>query len=729
MADPHLLQQTQHSLAALRDFAETTHNAQLLDHLARLEATLTALTAATGGVISGDISVGDISQASAIRIGHDINIIVNQVLPPPLRQSWEAVQKQWGAAHLEIRKLAERGPGQHVFLSYSRANAEVAFAIRRALEDAGHGVWQDLTAIKGGDEWIKSIEAGVERCYALVMVVSAAFEQSEWMKIEYLHAKRRGKPIVPIRVDESEIPTLLLAIQVIHAYPELGPGVQRLLGAVPPPPRVEDQPVEDRRALEARYLDELLLKHSVWQQVYTPMAGVGQLRPPAEARKEARPGRVRMRTAPTTIDVGYLGQKFGAKSAEADPHASMESKHYEADLIPAVAEMRRLVILGDPGAGKTTTLWKILSDYALKAKDDPRAPLPVLVDLGAWGDDDWPTMLATQLGPLGAHYPTLLNEKRLAFLLDGLNELPAIQRDAHLTELRGWLAHCQRANLVVAVTCRELDYTGPLDLSLPGRVTITPLDPARIRRFVNAHIEEPGQGDELFWQLAGGADLQVVWQKWEQAGATFELFWTAPDIPRENPNVYNRTSAQDDDVWRDHVRDKKRSMLGLAANPYMLFMMTQVFTETGALPRNRGLLFQTFIDYLLEKREKLSPDVAADLKHRLADLAYALQKAGAGTTFSSAQALEYLGQRPVRWADNAPEVDKPSDRPPDRSNQILYHARSANLLGGGDDAASPINFCRNTLPLIMCKHLWRLPQPPPSSRPKPGGNHKAGRRP
>ena len=166
MADLSLLQQTQHSLAALRDFAETTHNAHLLDHLGRLEASL----AATGAIASGDITVGDSSASSAIRIGHDIQIIVNQFLPAPLKQSWEAVQQQWGVAHLEIRKLTERGPGQHIFLSYSRANAEAAFTLRRALEDAGHRVWQDLTALKGGDEWIKSIN----RVYWLLAITSNA---------------------------------------------------------------------------------------------------------------------------------------------------------------------------------------------------------------------------------------------------------------------------------------------------------------------------------------------------------------------------------------------------------------------------------------------------------------------------------------------------------------------------------------------------------------------------
>jgi formylglycine-generating enzyme required for sulfatase activity len=657
MADSTLLQQTRDSLAALRDFAQANHNALMLDVLTQLEANLAAFAAASSAVASGDISVGNIRSEGAVRIGHDIQIIVNQVLPPPLKESWQAVQQGWGRAHLEIRKLSERG--RHLFLSYSRADAETAFAIRRALEAAGHTVWQDLTAIKGGDEWIKSIEAGVERCYALVMVVSAAFEHSEWMQIEYLHAKRRGKPIIPLLVDKSEIPTLLLATQVIHAHPELEPGIQQLLAAAPRPPTIPP-PAEDWRALELRYLDGLLLEHSVWQQVYTPMAGVGQLRAPEPA---AAPGRVRMRTAPTTIDVGYLGQKFAPHPRAEQPEPA-EPKRYEADLIPAVEEMRQLVILGEPGAGKTTTLWKILSDRALKAKDEPHAPLPVLVRLGAWDEKDWAATVAGALGPLGAHYAALLNERRLIFLLDGLNELPAAGRDAHLAELRALLQHCQRHDLVVAVTCRELDYTGALDLNLPGRVTIMPLDPIRVHAFVNAYLEEPGKGDELFWQLAG-PDAQKRWEQFSrEVGEPLEVFWLADVLPGDRKWGW---WSDDNRTWDSWLRERKhpRSMLGLAANPYMLYMMTRVFTETGELPRNRGLLFQTFIDYLLEKRERLSTEAADALKQCLADLAYALQQAGAGTTFSTVQALGYLG------ADG---------------ERLLYHARSASLLAGGHEA-------------------------------------------
>lgn len=650
MTDLALIEQTEQSLKAIKEFALQSNNEQLLDYIQRLEIALSGLTQA-----GNSITVGNISGSTAVAIGRDINIIVNQVLPPVVRQPLENVQKQWSSAHLEVRKTLERSQGGHIFLSYSRADKEIAFQIRRELEQAGHTAWQDLTAIKGGDEWIKSIEEGVERCYALITVVSEASQKSEWVQIEYLHAKRRGKPIIPIKVDASEIPTILLATNVIHGYPDLNAGVQQLLASLPAPPAVKETRPADRRALELRYLDSVLLDHSVWQQVYTPMAGVGQLRVP----KERRTSGVHMKTTPTTIDVGYLGHKFAGDDLDEKIRGESIPKQYKVDVTLAVKEMRQLVILGDPGAGKTTTLWKILSDQALQAKDDLTVPLPVLVRLGTLGSSGLEANIKAALGPLAEYYSDLWKEKRLAFLLDGLNEMTVSYRNANLQEICKLIEDCQKNNLIAVVTCRELDYTGILDLNLPGRVIIQPLDPLRIQCFVNSYIEEPGKGDELFWQLAGGPDVEKVWRKWEQAGASFECFWTSGDIPRKDPNVYGNITGHDNVVWYLNVRDRKRSMMALAANPYMLYMITQVFTQAGVLPPNRGLLFQTFIDYLLEKREHLSTEQASRLKTRLANLAYAMQAKGKGTAFTNGQAMAHL-----------------------KDEQSFYHARSASLLTG-----------------------------------------------
>src|SRR5262249_19064538 len=159
----------------------------------------------------------------------------------------------------------------------------------------------------------------------------------------------------------------------------------------------------------------------------------------------------------------------------------VERRTYD-DIIPAVEAMRQLVILGDPGAGKTTTLWQIAGNYLERAKADPSQPLPVFLRFGEMSAaQTLEAKIRGQLGTLGAHYEALLAEKRLALLLDGLNELPADNRAEIVKQVKALVERCQKDDLVAVITCRELDYVSPLDMGIPERLVITPLDPLRIR--------------------------------------------------------------------------------------------------------------------------------------------------------------------------------------------------------------------------------------------------------
>ncbi|MBZ0295950.1 MAG: SUMF1/EgtB/PvdO family nonheme iron enzyme, partial [Anaerolineae bacterium] len=507
--------------------------------------------------------------------------------------------------------LVERKTGTHIFLSYTRADLAVAAQVRRALEAAGHRVWQDVTAIKGGTEWIQSIEDGIERAYAVVTVVSSASQASEWVTIEYLHARRRHKQIVPIKIDGCDIPTMLLALNVIHAHPDLDLGVQQVLDTLPAPdakhPPADEPGTEpqDRRQQELAYLDRVLLEHSVWQTVYTPMAGVARIR--------QQPEKKAIKRAATTIQPLFapLEQRIADAFVEAPP---LKEELFE-DITEAVRKVRQLVILGDPGAGKTTTLWKLAADYAEAAKADEDAPLPVLLRLGSLAPAvSVRQQLQAQLGPLPLD--ALLAEERLALLIDALNELPALQRDEKVAEIRELVQAAQKNQTVAVVTCRELDYEGKLDLHIQEQVTIRPLDPVRIRQFCRNHLPEDGEG--LFRELTSGGDVRHAWQD-------------------------------------------RRSLVRLAQNPYMLFMMTEVYAQTGSLPPNRGKLFDLFVTYLLHEREKLSKVVSAELRQRLADMAYMMQDEARGTAIGRDLALMYL------------------------SEVQLYHAVSANLLDGSDN--------------------------------------------
>lgn len=220
---------------------------------------------------------------------------------------------------------------------------------------------------------------------------------------------------------------------------------------------------------------------------------------------------------------------------------------------------------------------KLAADLAGHALNDPTAPLPLFVRLGDWtGAEPFETFLAKQLSDLGDALLPLSGAGRAVLLLDGLNELPTAKRAEKAAEIRALIAEL-RQDTPVFVSCRGDDYRGELDLAL-DTLSLEPLSPERVRGVLRQWLcrTDPQQGEaraeRLFWQLAGDEALAAVLETWRQAGADDVLFWTAEDIPRETPNVYGKTSGQEDALWRRHVRDP-RNLMRLAANPFMLTML------------------------------------------------------------------------------------------------------------------------------------------------------------
>src|SRR5690606_19394377 len=114
-----------------------------------------------------------------------------------------------------------------------------------------------------------------------------------------------------------------------------------------------------QRAAEEAYLDRLWLKHKIWLETYTPMAGVARLQVANKAVKRR-----------VDAEIPPEFKPFRQKIQETfRPERPTREQPFE-DIVEAVAEARQLVILGEPGAGKTTTLWKLAADYADQARSD-----------------------------------------------------------------------------------------------------------------------------------------------------------------------------------------------------------------------------------------------------------------------------------------------------------------------------------------------------------------------
>ncbi|WP_265277043.1 hypothetical protein [Nostoc sp. KVJ3] len=81
--------------------------------------------------------------------------------------------------------------------------------------------------------------------------------------------------------------------------------------------------------------------------------------------------------------------KIGLKPAEPLPDTTTILEVFDSEEIAG-----KLLILGAPGAGKTTTLLELAQALIKRAEEHPDYPVPVLLNLSSWKDDrqsltDW----------------------------------------------------------------------------------------------------------------------------------------------------------------------------------------------------------------------------------------------------------------------------------------------------------------------------------------------------
>lgn len=156
----------------------------------------------------------------------------------------------------------------------------------------------------------------------------------------------------------------------------------------------------------------------------------------------------------------------------------------EKDVPTLFAESGSLLILGEPGSGKTLTLLQLAESLLDVAEADPAQPTPVVLNLSSWAMHkgalpDWiveELLLQYQLPRETSR--RLIASGGLIYLLDGLDEVAAEARDACVQAINELKAQ-QPAPLVVC--CRVAEYEGlAAKLNLGTAVCIQPLSAEQI---------------------------------------------------------------------------------------------------------------------------------------------------------------------------------------------------------------------------------------------------------
>jgi|GEM_PF-5360760 len=245
------------------------------------------------------------------------------------------------------------------------------------------------------------------------------------------------------------------------------------------------------------------------------------------------------------------------------------------DITEALTRHAAFVILGAPGAGKTTTLQKLAFEQARRVLGEQPGRVPLLVLLSQqhgktpfeFLEAEWREATGTKI-----EFADALGDGRVLVLADGINELPR-DPDERAARLKDWRVLVERygdRNQFVFTSRASGEYAGQLNLP---NVFVQPLDDDRI-------------ADYLHRQNAQGL---------------------AP-----------------------FLADPRRRLQDLASNPFYLWMMTRVYRKDPTQLANRGRLIEQFVKLLLD-REKLQAhrgwdQVAPVLGPALAHLAFAWQE-------------------------------------------------------------------------------------------------------
>jgi DNA polymerase III delta prime subunit len=170
----------------------------------------------------------------------------------------------------------------------------------------------------------------------------------------------------------------------------------------------------------------------------------------------------------------------------------------------------QLLILGAPGAGKTTALLSLAKQLVREALEKPKTVIPILFELSTWRDDnqsihDWLIEQLYDLYPSQRkykRYETWLEQQVLLPLMDGLDEL-GLERQKKCTIK---LKEFARGYPHLVICCRDRAFEAVKILNpLRGKVYLKPLADKQIQDYL-----ERKNRSELWAEIEAKPDLSKL---------------------------------------------------------------------------------------------------------------------------------------------------------------------------------------------------------------------------
>lgn len=177
------------------------------------------------------------------------------------------------------------------------------------------------------------------------------------------------------------------------------------------------------------------------------------------------------------------------------PRQTLPTNTRAIDLFNQMGTGRTLLILGEPGGGKTTTLLELARDLIARAEQDIDQPIPVVFNLSSWTNErqaisEW------LVRELNAKYQvskeialTWVKSEQLLLLLDGLDEVSAARRESCVRALNQFIQECGQTEIVVCSRIKDYEALSNR-LRFQGAIFLQPLSLEQIHYyFASAGLE------------------------------------------------------------------------------------------------------------------------------------------------------------------------------------------------------------------------------------------------
>ncbi len=127
------------------------------------------------------------------------------------------------------RRLGREREKRRVFLIYACEDLEAARKLAADLRERGFNPWLDIEEITPGQVWQKTVIHALEKSAAAIALVSKYFSKKGFVQeelkvaLEILQEREKDiSPIIPVRLDDSEVPERLSHIHWVNLFDENG---------------------------------------------------------------------------------------------------------------------------------------------------------------------------------------------------------------------------------------------------------------------------------------------------------------------------------------------------------------------------------------------------------------------------------------------------------------------------------------------------------------------------